>query len=102
MYWSDIRNPIRKEVTECDICQRTKLSTETYVQLPAKLAEEITWDKLFVDIIGPNKIRRKGVEPLILKAVTMIDPITGWFGITQYKNKKATKIANLVETTWLV
>ena len=83
LYWSDIRNNVRKEVTECDVCQRIKWSTKTYSQLPAKLTEEITWDKLCVDIIGTNNTRRKGVKPLILKAITMIDPITGCFGIKQ-------------------
>ena len=32
----------------------------------------------------------------------MIDPVTGWFEITQYNNKKSITIANLVETMWLV
>ena len=32
----------------------------------------------------------------------MIDPITGWFEVTQYSDKKVITIANLVETTWLV
>ena len=32
----------------------------------------------------------------------MIDPITDWFEVTQYNNKKVMSIANLVETTWLV
>ena len=59
------------------------------------------WNKLYVDLIGPYKTRRKGKEPLILKAVTMIYPVTGWFEVTQYSNKKAMTIANLVETTWL-
>ena len=31
----------------------------------------------------------------------MIDPVTGWFEITQYKFNKETNIANLVETTWI-
>ena len=31
----------------------------------------------------------------------MIDPVTGWFEITQYDNKGAISIANLVETMWL-
>ena len=31
----------------------------------------------------------------------MIDPVTGWFEITQYDDKIAISIANLVETTWL-
>ena len=32
----------------------------------------------------------------------MIDPVSGWFEVTQYSDKKVTKIENLVETTWLV
>ena len=31
----------------------------------------------------------------------MIDPITGWFEIAQYKDKREISSANLVETTWL-
>ena len=31
----------------------------------------------------------------------MIDPVTGWFEITQYDDKRAISIAELVETTWL-
>ena len=32
----------------------------------------------------------------------MIDPITGWFEVTQYRNNKAMLISNLVETMWLI
>ena len=39
---------------------------------------------------------------IILKAVTMIYPVTRWFEINQYRNKKSMTIANLVETMWLV
>ena len=31
----------------------------------------------------------------------MIYPVTGWFEIMQYNDKRAISIANLVETTWL-
>ena len=31
----------------------------------------------------------------------MIDPVTGWFEIVQYDDKRAITIANLVETMWL-
>ena len=31
----------------------------------------------------------------------MIDPVTVWFEITQYNDKRAILIAKLVETTWL-
>ena len=32
----------------------------------------------------------------------MIDPVICWFEVMQNRYKKAMKIANLVETTWLV
>ena len=31
----------------------------------------------------------------------MIYTLTGWFKITQYNDKRAISITNLVETTWL-
>ena len=31
----------------------------------------------------------------------MIDPVTGWFEITQYDNKHTISIMNLVVTKWL-
>ena len=66
------------------------------------MVEETPWNKLCVNIIVAYKIRRKWKEPLILKAVTMINPVTGWFEVTQYRDKKVMTIVNLVETTWLV
>ena len=50
----------------------------------------------------PYKILRKGKETLLSKSVTIIDPITWWFEVTQYNNNKAMTITNLVETIWLV
>ena len=83
------------------MCQHTKLSQKKG-KLPAKLAEEAPWNKLYVDIIGPYKISRKEKQTLLLKAVTIVNPVTGWFEITQYVDKKEITIANLAETTWLV
>ena len=83
-------------------CANVQNGQQKNGKLHAKLAEEIPWNKLCVDITGPYKIYRKGRETIILKAVTIIDPITEWFEITRYNNKKGTMIANLVETTWLV
>ena len=60
------------------------------------------WGELCVYLVGPYKIRRKGRKSLILRDVTMIDPVARWFEITQYKDKKSMTIVNLVETTWLV
>ena len=65
------------------------------------LVDETSWNKLCVDLIGPCKIIRKGKDPLILKDVTIIYPVPGWFEVTQYDDKKAMPITHLVETKWL-
>ena len=41
LYWTDIRNVVRMEVTNCDSCQYTKQSNKKHDKLPDKLAEEI-------------------------------------------------------------
>ena len=38
-------------------------------------------------------------ENLHLKPVTMINPVTKWFEISQYEDKRAIIIANLFKTT---
>ena len=40
-------------------------------------------------------------ENLYLKAVMMIDPVTGWFEIKRYKDKRYTSTSDLVETMLL-
>ena len=77
------------EVTDCDTCQHTKVSNKKHGKLSAKLAEEIPWNKLFVDLISTYVIRRKSKrENVHLKSVTMIDPVAGWFEIKSDINFK--------------
>ena len=82
LYLPGIREVVYREVTYCDTCQHTKRSTHKYSDFTAKPTEEKHQNKLCVDIICPYKIRRKRKDTLILKAVTMIDPVTAWFEIT--------------------
>ena len=78
LYWPGIINAVRKEVTNCDTLQRTKLSNKKHGKLPAKEAEEIPKNILCGFLIDPYDIRRKGKkENLDLKSVTMIYPVTG-------------------------
>ena len=51
---------------------------------------------IFVDYISEYTIPRKGKPDLTLPAVTMIDPVTGWFEVAPVQNKGADHIANLV------
>ena len=77
-YWPGIRDAVRKEVTNCDTCQHTKLSNIKYGKLVVKETEKIPWNNLFVDIIKLYLVQRnKWKKNLNIKAVTMIDPVTG-------------------------
>ena len=58
------------------------------------------WDTLYVDLIGPYMIPRKGKKTLKLWCITMIDPATGWFEMAQIPNKTAAEIADITEKTW--
>ena len=71
--------------------------------LPEKEAEYKPWEQLCVDLIGPYKIRSKkhGHEIPELGCVTMIDPVTDWFKIKQYDDKKSITLANIVKQEWL-
>ena len=73
-----------------------------YAHLPEKTAEAVPWERLCIDLIGPYTIERVGHENLELKAVTMIDPATGWLEIEQYrKDRKTITVTNIVEQSWL-
>lgn len=101
LMWKRMRDDIRKYVSQCQVCQKNKKQTKRYGHLPAKEADAIPWERLCVDLIGEYKIARKGKKTLKMKAVTMIDPATGWFEIIRYPDKRAITIANIVEQTWL-
>ena len=47
------------------------------------------------------KIIRKWKNNIILKAITMINPVMGWFEVTQYGDQKVATITNLLKSTWL-
>ena len=51
-----------------------------------KLADEISCNKLCVGLIGSYKILMRWEKTLILKDVTIINPVTCLFGVTQYKD----------------
>ena len=80
---------IWKEASSYDTCQCTKQSTKKSYKFPANLAEEKPRNKLCVDLICSYKIcRKENKDDLILKVVTIINSITGWFERTQYRNKR--------------
>jgi hypothetical protein len=65
-----------------------------------KELEAVPWDKMCIDLTGPNKICRKGQKDLVCRRVTTMDPATGWFEIHEYDDKKSTAVANIAEQEW--
>ena len=63
--------------------------------------DKTLWNKIFVDLIFPDKLHRKQKGHLILKTVTMIEPVTIWFELMQYDDKRAMAIEKSVENMWL-
>jgi len=102
-YWPKMRDQITNNILTRAICQKQKKQVKKYGLLPEKTAEVTPWDRLFVHLIGPYKIKSnvKGVKIPPLKCITMIDPAAGWFEIKQYEDKKSITVANIVEQEWL-
>ena len=64
--------------------KKNKKQNFKYDKLPAKEAYAIPWYRLLVDLIGPYRmIIEDNGELFILKALTIIYPVTGWLEILQ-------------------
>jgi len=102
-WWHKLRDTVDSVCKPCDTCQRTKKSTIKYGHLPEKVAQAEPWDVLCIDLIGPYTINRKNKKkkPLVLWAITMIDPATGWFEMRDITTKSADAVANEIEIAWL-
>ena len=58
--WIGLRTTVHNVCKKCPSCQRAKTTNQKYRKLPPKQAETNTWETLFVDLIGPYTIPRKG------------------------------------------
>ena len=107
-WWNTLRADVHHICHTCAICQTCKKTSTKYGLLPPKEAESDPWEYLCVDLIGPYTIKQKTInkqtkkpQELQLWCVTMIDPATSLFEMTQIIDKSAITVANIVETTWL-
>ena len=53
MYWPGLRADVRRHVKSCDRCQKGKRRSRQYGQVPPKIADQVPWQKVCVDLIGP-------------------------------------------------
>lgn len=101
--WRGLREMVEEHCRTCSVCQRTKKQRKKYGHLPPKMAETTPWERVDVDIIGTYKVRTPtGVHKLT--AMTMIDPVTGWFEIAplaENENAGSYEAQKAFDSYWL-
>ena len=100
-YWPKMRDAIKQNCKTCSICAKQKKKQLKRGLLPVKAAPEaIPWHTLCIDLIGPYHFGNDK-NKIELHCLTMIDPATGLFEITQIPTKRADYVANYLEMSWL-
>ena len=96
------RSPIgSRHVFCCHECQLYKTHRKKYGILPLKTPEEKPWTTICVDLIGSYDVTTADDEELTLNAMTICDPVTGWFEIVEIPNKSAKTTARKLNQMWL-
>jgi hypothetical protein len=103
--WPKLREHVNEHCRTCDKCQLNKKQRKKYGHLPPKDAEVTPWKRVNVDLIGPYKIKSpndpKDKDPRELRALTMIDPVTGWFEIKAILKPDAATVMDAFHEAWL-
>jgi hypothetical protein len=61
----------------------------------------VLWNRVNINLIGPLNVKTKSKCTFVLNALTMIDPATGWFKISEIKERTAEHVAKVFDNVWL-
>ncbi len=96
-----LREKVEEHCGTCHICQITKKQRKKYGLLPIKEVEEcLPWKRVNVDCVGPYTVKTP-TKQYELKAMTMIDPITGWFEIAPLPTISSYETQKAFDSYWL-
>ena len=101
--WPNMARDIQAYTKTCRKCQLCKTNTKKYGQMPTKEAEPpIPWNRVNVDLIGPYDVKLKGTrnKKIQLRAMTMIDPATGWFEVKEIDAPTAECCQKAMDDAW--
>ena len=88
----------------CPECQKAKKAKKAYGHLPPKDLEQeavLPWKRVNVDMVGPLTAHAKNGK-FSFRALTMIDPATGWFEIAEVKgDPNSENVAKAFDIAWL-
>ena len=83
MYWPGLRANVRRHVKSCKRCQKGKRRSRQYGQVPPKIADQVPWQKVCVNLIGPYTLKGLDGKIMDFMCLTIIDPATGWFEMAE-------------------
>jgi hypothetical protein len=101
MTWPNMRKDIESHVRTCPQCQKYKRVRPKYGKMPEKHAEDaIPWKRVDLDMIGPYDVQATNGK-FTLRALTMIDPATGWFEVKDVPDYTANSTQAAFDEVWL-
>ena len=99
--WPKMRQQIHDHVRKCKQCQLSKGTRKDYGHLPLKdLEKSEPWNRINIDLIGPWSIKTP-TGTRTLRALTIIDPATGWFEMKEISHPDAATTAAALDNVWL-
>ena len=100
--WPKLRSHLESFSKTCCTCQLFKKQRQKYGHFlpPSKEAEELSWSCVNVDLIGPYVVLTPTATHTLC-ALTMIDPVTGWFEVIAIRDKNAHTVMEAFNNTWL-
>ena len=98
--WPGLKPQVEEWCRTCHRCQVFKEQRKKYGHLPAKKVETQPWSRVNVDFVGPyqNKTPKTLHQ---LRAMTMIDPATGWFEIAPIIKPNSDEAQRAFDSCWL-
>jgi len=99
--WPNLQQDVKRHVRTCRKCQLCKKQRKKYGHLPLKEAEKPEpWNRVNIDMVGPYTVQTP-TKTHTLRALTMIDPATGWFEIKDISNATAHECMKAFDDVWL-
>ena len=94
---------MKRVYKHCHTCQMSKNSgRKKYGLVPEKKGETTKWSQVNVDLWDPKTIRNKNGKDYKIHVMTMVDPVTRWFELSQLKDKPDTFVwMKRFDSAWL-
>ena len=107
VYWPGLQLQCERLCARCKACQLSKKLKQKYGMIPPKDEDLAPWHTVCVDCMAPFtiKVKEKGriLAKRTVRALTMIDPATGWIEIAHVPENdfNAARISQLFNQYWL-